>query len=100
MYLLHDPWASILGGKWFLQEVRYHCDPNVIASCKNAGLTPDFAINHMVNVVKEFGVFIQIDKTNQITRDPGAFERCTVDDVGCPPMRDTRNLNRTLLTQG
>lgn len=100
---LQARWAASLGGKWFIEEIRYHVDPLVIKSLEVIGINPDLAINHFNNVVKEFGMFIVVDKTNGSSRQHWVFDRIMVDDTaayGGPPMRETRNLNRRLLTVG
>jgi hypothetical protein len=96
--LLHRTWAPALGARWLLKEVRYHVDPGVIASCEKLGICADFAVNHLFNVVKEVGIFIEIDKTHSL--DPGAFERTIVDDVATVPLRESRNRNRRVLSVG
>lgn len=96
-------WAPSLGGSWFIEEIRYHVDPRVIESLADIGIGEDIAINHFNNVVKEFGMFIVVDKSGTSTRKHWVFDRVAVDETtayGGPPMRETRNANRRLLTVG
>lgn len=100
---LQAAWAASLGGRWFLEEIRYHVDPRVIESLEDIGIEADLAINHFNNIVKEFGIFVLIDKTGTSTRQHWVFDRTMVDEssmYGGPPMRDSRELNRRLLTVG
>ena len=96
-------WAVGLGGKWFLEEVRYHVDPRAIESLEDIGIPADVAINHFNNIVKEFGIFVVVDKTGLSKRQHWVFDRIMIDEVslyGGPPMRETRELNKRLLTVG
>lgn len=95
-------WSASLGAKWFLEEIRYHVDTRAIESLQDIGIHPDLAINHFNNVVKEFGVFIFVDKTDRPLMH-WVFNRVMVDDssqYGGAPMRETRNENRRILTVG
>jgi len=55
-----------------------------------AGMSEDFAITHLNQVVKEFGVFIEVNKSRP--PNPHAPLRMLVDEVPDPPMRETREL--------
>jgi hypothetical protein len=96
-------WADRLGGKWFLEEIRYHVDSRVIECLSNIGIEAEIAINHFNNIVKEFGIFAVIEKGHSLGRQLWVFDRVTVDDTtvyGGPPLRETRDTNRRLLSVG
>ena len=98
---LQSRWAEILGAKWFIDEIRYHCDYRELECFAARGIDADFAINHLINVVKEFGVFITIDKSDSRTEPCWIFERKTVRDLTPHiPLRETRDLEPRLLTTG
>jgi hypothetical protein len=77
-------------------EVRYHVPPKILATVAAMGMSADFAITHLNQVVKEFGVFIEINKG----RPPSPHQplRMIVDEDPVLQMRDTRELNRRPVT--
>ncbi|MET4184966.1 hypothetical protein ABIB94_007095 [Bradyrhizobium sp. JR7.2] len=89
---LQDTWGKNLGARWDLKEIRYHVRPEILAQATALGMSEDFAINHLNQVVKEFGVFIEINKARAPT--PHRPLRMIVDELDHPPMRETRELNR------
>jgi hypothetical protein len=89
---LQDVWVHNIGARWDLKEIRYHVPPATLAAAAAAGMSEDFAITHLNQVVKEFGVFIEVNKSRP--PNPHAPVRMLVDEVPDPPMRETRELNR------
>lgn len=94
-------WAEILKSKWYIKKIRYHCDYHLLECLASRGIDADFAINHMINIVKEFGMFITVDKSDSITTPHWVFERelCSEIEVH-KPMRETRDLDLVLLSTG
>jgi hypothetical protein len=85
---LQDIWAPALGARWDLKEIRYHVPPNTLAE---AAASAEFAVTHLNQVVKEFGVFIQVNKGQPAS--PHTPHRTLVDEAQPLPMRSTRELN-------
>ena len=94
---LQDIWSKPLGARWNLKEIRYHVAPNTLAEARKLGMSADFAITHLNQIVKEFGVFIEINKS----QPPSAHAplRMLVDDVPFRPLRETRELNRRPISE-
>ncbi len=67
------------GTRWLLNEINYVLDDGVIERLKDQGISIDFAVKHMVNIVREFGVFITI---------------CHDSDAENPPLIHTYSLGR------
>lgn len=88
---LQYAWAPVLGARWDLKEIRYHVRPEVLQQAALIGMSEDFAITHLNHVVKEFGVFIEINKNRP--DNPHNPKRLICDEVDDPPMRETRELN-------
>lgn len=87
---LQDAWYDTLHSRWDLKEIRYHIRPEILQQCGALGMSEDFAINHLNNIVKEFGVFIEINKGR--APNPHQPKRLIIDEVDHPPMRETRSL--------
>jgi hypothetical protein len=84
-------WAPALGARWDLKEIRYHVPPNTLAEAAALGMSAEFAVTHLNQVVKEFGVFIQVNKGRPAS--PHTPRRMLVDEAQPLPMRSTRELN-------
>jgi SAM-dependent methyltransferase len=54
-----DVYLEMLGGRWQLKRIVYVIEPEKIAEVKAAGLSLDFGVRHLKDVVKEFGVEIE-----------------------------------------
>jgi hypothetical protein len=89
---LQDHWSQVLGARWDLKEIRYHVRPEILKQAAALGISEDFAITHLNQIVKEFGVFIEINKGRP--PNPHAPVRMIVDELDHPPIRETRELNR------
>jgi hypothetical protein len=89
---LQEIWRHNIGARWDLKEIRYHVAPATLAQCAKLGMSEDFAVTHLNQVIKEFGVFIEVNKTDQPR--PCTLVRTIVDDILPLSMRETRELNR------
>jgi hypothetical protein len=87
-----------LGARWHLREIRYHVPPAVLVRLAAAGIDTETAVTHLNQVVKEFGIFIDVDKTGSLEEAP--YQRTIVDDIPPMPLRETRDLNLALLGVG
>jgi SAM-dependent methyltransferase len=54
------------GVQWILSEVRYNVEPVVLADMEAAGIDVEFAVSYLRDVIKEMGIFVRIDRTNQV----------------------------------
>jgi len=70
-----DFWRNILGARWVLEEFQYVVDPGVLCYLKAKGVTLDFALRHLRNVVTEFGTFITVRKTDEDLPPPATPRR-------------------------
>jgi SAM-dependent methyltransferase len=71
-----DFWRNILGARWILDEFHYVIDPRTLRYLKESGVTLDFALRHLQNIVTEFCVYITVSRSDT---DAGAT----------PPVRRT-----------
>jgi SAM-dependent methyltransferase len=53
-------WEKILNSRWVLKEIVYVVSPNTLLELQKANVSIDFALKHYVNIVEEFGVFIDV----------------------------------------
>lgn len=60
-------WKKILGSQWVLKEIVYIVSPSTLIELKKANVSIDFALKHYINIVEEFGVFIEV--FNDITEE-------------------------------
>jgi hypothetical protein len=89
---LQDFWHTAIGARWDLKEIRYHVLPATLQAAAKLGMSEDFAVTHLNHVIKEFGVFIEVNKTKPPR--PHTPLRTIVDDVPPATMRETREVNR------
>lgn len=89
---LQDFWVNAIGARWDLKEIRYHVLPATLEQAAKLGMSEDFAITHLNHVVKEFGVFIEVNKSGS-RRNQHVPRRTIVDDVPPKTMRETREVN-------
>ena len=87
-----EVWALSLGARWNLREVRYHVSPLVLSRLGHAGILAETAVMHMTDVIKEFGVFIEIHKSDAFTSNR-PFQLTIVDDVPGILLHETRTTN-------
>lgn len=55
-----DVWQQVLRSRWVLNEVQYVIREEVLASLKAQNISVNFAVKHMLNIVKEFCVYITV----------------------------------------
>ncbi len=77
-----DFWRNILGARWILDEFHYVIDPRTLHYLKESGVSLDFALRHLQNVVTEFCAYITVSRSNE---DAG---------VKPPPVRRTFSIAR------
>ncbi len=65
-----DFWRNILGARWVLNEFHYVVDPKTLCYLKAKGISLDFALKHLHNIVTEFGVYITVQKTDENVASP------------------------------
>lgn len=53
-------WEKVLSSRWVLKEIVYIVSPSALIELKKANVSVDFALKHYVNIVEEFGVFIEV----------------------------------------
>jgi hypothetical protein len=53
-------WEKILSSRWVLKEIVYVVSPSTLIELRKANVSIDFALKHYVNIVEEFGVFIEV----------------------------------------
>lgn len=53
-------WEKELKARWLLKEVTYIIDPDVLIELYKTNTTLDFALKYYKDVVREFGVFIEV----------------------------------------
>lgn len=75
-----DFWRNILGARWILNEFQYVIEPRILCYLKAKGISLDFALKHLHNIVTEIGIHITILKTKE--------------DVASPPLRRTFSTGR------
>jgi SAM-dependent methyltransferase len=59
-----DFWRNILGARWILDEFHYVIDPRTLCYLKESGVSLDFALRHLQNVVTEFCTYITVSRSN------------------------------------
>ncbi|HEV7472635.1 MAG TPA: methyltransferase domain-containing protein [Pyrinomonadaceae bacterium] len=75
-----DFWKKILGARWILEEFQYVIEPRTLCYLKEQGISLDFAVRHMHNVVTEFGTYLTVSRNSS--------------DVPSPPVRRTFSTSR------
>jgi SAM-dependent methyltransferase len=53
-------WEKILTSQWVLKEIVYIVSPSTLIELRKANMSIDFALKHYINIVEEFGVFIEV----------------------------------------
>lgn len=76
-----DFWGNILGARWILEEFQYVVNPRTLCYLRAKGVSLDFAVRHLHNVVTEFCAHISVSRR--------------VGEVGAPPIRRTFSIART-----
>jgi hypothetical protein len=75
-----DFWRKILGARWILNEFHYVIDARTLCYLRAEGISLDFAVRHLQNVVTEFGTHIIVSRNNP--------------DAVSPPVRRTFSTGR------
>lgn len=55
-----DFWAQALKARWLLKEITYIIEHEALIDLYEHKISLDFALNYYQNVVREFGVFIEV----------------------------------------
>jgi SAM-dependent methyltransferase len=56
-------WTPFFGGaQWVLEEVRYGVDAFTLEDIRGAGMSVDFAVSYLREIIKEIGVFVRIGR--------------------------------------
>lgn len=76
-----DFWRQILGARWILEEFQYVIDPRTLRYLKERGVSLDFALRHLQNVVTEFCTYITVSRGDAGAAPP-------------PPVRRTFSIGR------
>lgn len=76
-----DFWRQILGSRWILEEFQYVVDARTLRYLNDRGVSLDFAIRHLQNVVTEFCTYITVSRSGAPDAPP-------------PPVRRTFSLGR------
>jgi SAM-dependent methyltransferase len=65
-----DEWQKVLNSRWVLKEIVYIVSPITLLELQRANVSIDFALKHYVNIVEEFGVFIDVfhESTEEISQ--------------------------------
>ncbi len=58
-------WESQLKARWILKEITYIIDPEVLIELYRNKITVDFALKYYKDIVREFGVFIEVNRGYQ-----------------------------------
>jgi SAM-dependent methyltransferase len=65
-----DFWKNILGARWILEEFQYVIDARTLCYLRTEGISLDFAIRHLQNIVTEFGTRIRVSRNNPDAASP------------------------------
>lgn len=65
-----DFWSQSLGAYWIFNEIRYVIDPDVLVYLNDREISVDFAVKHLKDVAREFGVFVILRHTTQKPNQP------------------------------
>lgn len=57
-----DFWGRILGARWVLEEFQYVIDPRTLCYLRAKGISLDFAVRHLHNIVTEFCAHISVSR--------------------------------------
>lgn len=66
-------WKDVLATQWVLEEIRYSVESFVLEDIKSAGMEIEFAVCYLRDVIKEFGIFFRVDRTE--TQGPCNYQR-------------------------
>lgn len=85
-------WIDILGARWLLKEIVFIVLPSTLASLKKQGISLDFAIKHLHNIVEEMGIFIDVyhEDSNLQPTEPQYSFSCGRDLMRFPLRLDQR----------
>ena len=53
-------WRQSLGAYWIFAEIRYVIDPEILVYLHRRGMSVDFAVKHLKDVAREFGIFVTV----------------------------------------
>jgi SAM-dependent methyltransferase len=62
----HAFWAKVFGGRWIVKELVFAIYGHVLQQLDAEGISVDFAVQHLHNIVAELGVIAEIDKQNPL----------------------------------
>lgn len=75
-----DFWRQILSARWILEEFQYVIEARTLCYLRDQGISLDFAIKHLQNIVTEFGTYMIVSRSNP--------------DAPSPPVRRTFSTGR------